>query len=178
MAWSRALRAADSASRTSPPSFDGDKRGRMRQFYEVVAFDQKFLWSTCRSGEHFVDACFGVVWGRKFIQRHLLLLSLVGHSQFLRILIGTDLSVTADPATGQNDSLGNVICLGLLHSGASFCQVIVSSAFIFVTFQIVITSSVGSESSSVLVSKFERHELNLVPTDGFEPWPWVGGHHG
>ena len=45
MAWSRALRAADSASRTSPLSFDGDKRGRMRQFYEAVAFDQKFLWS-------------------------------------------------------------------------------------------------------------------------------------
>ena len=45
MAWSRALRAADSASRISPLSFDGDKRGRMRQFYEAVAFDQKFLWS-------------------------------------------------------------------------------------------------------------------------------------
>ena len=45
MAWSRALRAADSASRISPLSFDGDKRGRMRQFCEAVAFDQKFLWS-------------------------------------------------------------------------------------------------------------------------------------
>ena len=45
MAWSRALRAADSASRISPLSFDGDKRGRMRQFYEAVASDQKFLWS-------------------------------------------------------------------------------------------------------------------------------------
>ena len=45
MAWSRALRAADSASRISPFSFDGDKRGRMRQFHEAVAFDQKFLWS-------------------------------------------------------------------------------------------------------------------------------------
>ena len=44
MAWSRAPRAADSASRISPVSFDGDKRGRMRQFYEAVAFDQKFLW--------------------------------------------------------------------------------------------------------------------------------------
>ena len=29
----------------SPLSFDGDKRGRMRQFYEAVAFDQKFSWS-------------------------------------------------------------------------------------------------------------------------------------
>ena len=33
---------ADSANRISPLSFDGDKRGRMRQFYEAVAFDQKF----------------------------------------------------------------------------------------------------------------------------------------
>ena len=45
MAWSRALRAADSASRISPFSFDGDKRGRMRQFYESVVFFLKFLWS-------------------------------------------------------------------------------------------------------------------------------------
>ena len=45
MAWSSALRAADSANRTSPLSFDGDKRGRMRQFYEAVVFDQKFSWS-------------------------------------------------------------------------------------------------------------------------------------
>ena len=45
MAWSRALRAADSASRISRLSFDGDMRGRMRQFYESVAFDQKFFWS-------------------------------------------------------------------------------------------------------------------------------------
>ena len=45
MAWSRAQRAADSASRISPSSFDGDKRGRMRQFSEEMAFDQKFLWS-------------------------------------------------------------------------------------------------------------------------------------
>ena len=37
--------------------------------------------------------------GGHFIQRHLLLISLVGHSQFLRILIGTDLSDPADPAT-------------------------------------------------------------------------------
>ena len=44
MAWSRALRAADSASRISPLSLT-DKCGRMRQFYEAVAFDQKFLWS-------------------------------------------------------------------------------------------------------------------------------------
>ena len=44
MAWSRALRAGP-ASRISPFSYDGDKRGRMRQFYEAVAFDQKFLWS-------------------------------------------------------------------------------------------------------------------------------------
>ena len=59
--------------------------------------------------------------------------------------MGSDLSVTADPAAGQNDSLGNVICLGLLDSSASFCQVIVSSAFIFVTFQIVITLTVWME---------------------------------
>ena len=45
MALSGALRAADSASRISPSSFDGDKRGRMRQFCDAVAFDQKFLWS-------------------------------------------------------------------------------------------------------------------------------------
>ena len=45
MAWSRALHASGSASRISPLSFDGDKRGRRRQFYEAVAFDQKFLWS-------------------------------------------------------------------------------------------------------------------------------------
>ena len=38
LAWSRALRAADSASRISPLSFDGDKRSRMRQFFESVAF--------------------------------------------------------------------------------------------------------------------------------------------
>ena len=43
--WFLALRAADSASRISPLSFDGDKRGRMRQFHDGVAFDQKFLWS-------------------------------------------------------------------------------------------------------------------------------------
>ena len=29
--------------RISPLSFDGDKRGRMRQFCEAVAFGQKFL---------------------------------------------------------------------------------------------------------------------------------------
>ena len=40
MAWSRALRAADSASRISPLSFDGDERGRLRQFYEAVASDR------------------------------------------------------------------------------------------------------------------------------------------
>ena len=45
MAWFRALRVADSASRISPLSFDGDKRGRTRQVYEALAFDQKFLWS-------------------------------------------------------------------------------------------------------------------------------------
>ena len=45
MAWSRALRAVDSASCISPLSFDGDKRGRMRQFYEAVPFGQKFLRS-------------------------------------------------------------------------------------------------------------------------------------
>ena len=39
---SRALRAVVSASRISPLRFDGDKRGRMRQFDEAVAFDQKF----------------------------------------------------------------------------------------------------------------------------------------
>ena len=49
MAWSRALRAADSASRISRVSFDGDKRGRIRQFCESVAFDQKFLWSDASS---------------------------------------------------------------------------------------------------------------------------------
>ena len=54
-----------------------------------------------------------------------------------RILVETDLSVIPDPVTGQNDSLENVICLGLLDSGASSCQVIVSSAFIFVTFQLL-----------------------------------------
>ena len=42
MAWSRALLATDSASRISPLRLDGDS---MRQFYEAVAFDQKFLWS-------------------------------------------------------------------------------------------------------------------------------------
>ena len=40
MAWSRALRAADSASFISPLSFDGDKRCRIRQFYEAVASDR------------------------------------------------------------------------------------------------------------------------------------------
>ena len=40
-----ALCATDSASRISPLCFDGDERGRVRQFYEAVAFDQKFLWS-------------------------------------------------------------------------------------------------------------------------------------
>ena len=29
----------------APLSFDGDKRGRMRQFYEAVILDQNFLWS-------------------------------------------------------------------------------------------------------------------------------------
>ena len=43
MAWSRALRGVGSASRISPLSFDGDKRGRMRQFHEALAFDQKFF---------------------------------------------------------------------------------------------------------------------------------------
>ena len=38
VAWSRAPRAADSASRIFPLSFDGDKRGRKRQFYEAVVF--------------------------------------------------------------------------------------------------------------------------------------------
>ena len=45
MTSSRASRAADSASRISPLSFDGDKRSRMRQFFEAAASDQKFLWS-------------------------------------------------------------------------------------------------------------------------------------
>ena len=194
MAWSRALRAADSASRISPLSFDGDKRGRMRQFYEAVAFAQKFLWSdvslrcwqilvrfrilvrthhlvprlhrrlrllqtaacleklrwylsmigslllwsvlgtiqiarlrvfllrlgilmrTWPNGGPFADVCFGVVWERKFLQCHLLLISLVEHSPSLRILIGTDSSVTADLPMVQNDSLGSVICLGLHDS--------------------------------------------------------------
>ena len=40
MAWSRALRAAVFASRISPLSFDGDKRCRIRQFYEAVASDR------------------------------------------------------------------------------------------------------------------------------------------
>ena len=38
-------RAADSARRISPLSFDGDKRGRVRQLHEAVVFDKKFLWS-------------------------------------------------------------------------------------------------------------------------------------
>ena len=45
MAWSRALRAADSASRISPLNFHGGKRGRTHQFCEAVAFDQEFSWS-------------------------------------------------------------------------------------------------------------------------------------
>ena len=45
MAWSRAPRAADSASRISMLSFRGDKRGRMRQSHEAVAVDQNRLWS-------------------------------------------------------------------------------------------------------------------------------------
>ena len=39
IAWSRALRAADSASRISSLSFDGDKQGRMRQSCEAVVFE-------------------------------------------------------------------------------------------------------------------------------------------
>ena len=45
MASSGALLAADSASHISPLIFDCDARGRARQSYEAVAFDQKFLWS-------------------------------------------------------------------------------------------------------------------------------------
>ena len=43
MEWSRALRGVGSASRISPLSFDVDPRGRMRQFHEALAFDQKFF---------------------------------------------------------------------------------------------------------------------------------------
>ena len=43
MAWSRALRAADSASRISTLSFDGDKRGRKWQFCEAAAFSDVSL---------------------------------------------------------------------------------------------------------------------------------------
>ena len=49
MAWSRALRAADSASRISPLSFDGDKRCRIRQFYEAVASDRSSFFFSCVS---------------------------------------------------------------------------------------------------------------------------------
>ena len=38
----RALRAADSASRISALSFDGDKRGRRRQFYDAVMINDYF----------------------------------------------------------------------------------------------------------------------------------------
>ena len=52
MAWSRALRAADSASRIPPlKNFDGGKRGRTHQFYEAVAFDQKFQRSVASLSE-------------------------------------------------------------------------------------------------------------------------------
>ena len=44
MAWSRALRATDLASRISPLSFDGDKRGRMRQFYDAVVLNQRVFF--------------------------------------------------------------------------------------------------------------------------------------
>ena len=40
-----AWRCESRAPRISPFSFDGDKRGRVRQFHEAVAIDQKFFWS-------------------------------------------------------------------------------------------------------------------------------------
>ena len=61
--------AADPASRISSLSFDGDTRGRMRQFYQAVAFGQMFLWSDVslrlladpRAGSEFITWCHGVI---------------------------------------------------------------------------------------------------------------------
>ena len=58
---------------------------------------------------------------------------LVEHSPFLKTLTGAGSSVTADLGMVQNDSLESVICFRL-H--VSCCQVIVSSAFIPLTFLI------------------------------------------
>ena len=50
MAWSRALRATDSASRIPPLKiFDGGKHGRTHQFHKAMAFDQKFYGQICLS---------------------------------------------------------------------------------------------------------------------------------
>ena len=95
---------------------------------------------------------------RKFIQHHILLISLVEHLPTPRTLIGTDSSVTADLKMVRKDSLESVICLWLHDSDVSCCQVIVSSVFIFV-FLIVTTLIVQMkrdysdrcESSGVLV---------------------------
>ena len=62
MAWSRALCAADSWSRISPLSFDGDKRGRMRQFYEAVVFDRKFFLVRCIPPCAGRSSCDSVSW--------------------------------------------------------------------------------------------------------------------
>ena len=64
MAWSRALCAADSWSRISPLSFDGDKRGRMRQFYEAVVFDRKFFLVRCIPPCAGRSSCDSVSWSR------------------------------------------------------------------------------------------------------------------
>ena len=77
--------------------------------------------------------------GRKFIQRHVLLVPLVEHLPSTRTLIGTDSSVTSDLEMARKDSLERIICLGLHDSDVSCRQAIVSSAFIFVMFQIVTT---------------------------------------
>ena len=110
---------------------------------------------------NFADACFGVVWERKFFQRHLLLIFLVERSPFLKTLTETGSSVAADHVVVQSDSLESVICPGLHDSAVSCYQVFLSSVCLSVTFQIVTAlkvlkgeataASVGSEGSGVLV---------------------------
>ena len=102
------------------------------------------------------------------------------HSPFLKTLTETGSSVTDDLGMVQNDPLKSVICLGHHDSDVSWYQVIVSSAFISVTFRLLLRISVDEERLQrhmlclgFPVSRLRNLEdasLDLLPIEGFEPW--------
>ena len=125
------------------------------------------------------DACFGVVWERKFFQRHLLLIFLVEHSPLLKTLDRDRFIGDRRPQNGTERLIRKCHLPSLHDSDASCNQVIVSSVFISVTFQIV-TTLIDEERLQrqvlglrVPVSWFRNIEdasLDLLPIEGFESW--------